>query len=204
MISVSPWKEVSSGLSYPACWPLTPICLSLCQSHTAVVTIVLSYVIEPGVGNPQICPFFQDCSADLNCLEVSYEFQDEVFWHPISKVQIVGERSGETPPALRCLSHLLNSFLTDLKHLAITQQGGTRSVPFSCLCQSFPYLCYTLIKLCYTKSSKQSSLVSDSGSKSPPSKVMNPGVTPGLQQQPFSINFPFISVVVPYFLSYKQ
>ena len=32
---------------------------------------------------------------------------------PISKVQIVGEGPGETPSALRCLSYLINSFLTD-------------------------------------------------------------------------------------------
>ena len=33
-------------------------------------------------------------------------------------VSIVGEGSGETPPALSCLSYLINNFLTDIKHLA--------------------------------------------------------------------------------------
>ena len=33
--------------------------------------------------------------------------------HPISKVHVVGEGPGETPSALRCLSYLVNSFLTD-------------------------------------------------------------------------------------------
>ena len=36
----------------------------------------------------------------------------------ISKMHIVGEGPGETPSALRCLSYLINSFLTDIKHPA--------------------------------------------------------------------------------------
>ena len=40
------------------------------------------------------------------------------FCHPISKVHIVEEGPGETPLVLRCLSYLINSFLTDIKHLA--------------------------------------------------------------------------------------
>ena len=40
-------------------------------------------------------------------------------WHtlclPISKVHIVGEGLGEAPSALRCLSYLINSFLTGIK-----------------------------------------------------------------------------------------
>ena len=35
--------------------------------------------------------------------------------HPISKMHIVGEGPGETPSALKCLSYLINNFLTDLK-----------------------------------------------------------------------------------------
>ena len=34
-------------------------------------------------------------------------------FHPISKMHIVGQRPGETASALRCLSYLINSFLTD-------------------------------------------------------------------------------------------
>ena len=34
------------------------------------------------------------------------------------KMHIVGGGPGETPSALRCLSYLINSFLTDIKHLA--------------------------------------------------------------------------------------
>ena len=37
---------------------------------------------------------------------------------PTSKVYIVGEGPGEAPSALGCLSYLINSFLTDIKHLA--------------------------------------------------------------------------------------
>ena len=41
-----------------------------------------------------------------------------ILHHPISKMYIVGEGPGETPSALRCLSYLINSFPTDIKHLA--------------------------------------------------------------------------------------
>ena len=48
--------------------------------------------------------------------------------HPISKMHIVGEGPGETPSALRRLSYLLNSFLTDMKQLAKTIRGAL-SIP---------------------------------------------------------------------------
>ena len=35
--------------------------------------------------------------------------------HPISKMQIVGEGPGETPSALRCLSYLIDSFLSSVQ-----------------------------------------------------------------------------------------
>ena len=35
--------------------------------------------------------------------------------HPISKMPVVGKGHGETPSALRCLSYLINSFLTDIR-----------------------------------------------------------------------------------------
>jgi len=38
--------------------------------------------------------------------------------HPISKMHIVEEGPGETPSALKYLSYLINSFLTDIKQLA--------------------------------------------------------------------------------------
>ena len=56
-------------------------------------------------------------------------------WGMIHLVHIVGEGPGETPSALRCLSYLINSFLTNIKNPAKNQQGGTLSVPFWCLCQ---------------------------------------------------------------------
>ena len=37
--------------------------------------------------------------------------------HPISKMHIVGEEPGASLSALRCLSYLVNSFPTDVKHL---------------------------------------------------------------------------------------
>ena len=70
--------------------------------------------------------------------------------HPISNIHTVGEGSGETLSALRCLSYLRNSFLTDIKlarghsfcPLLMSvgscirhywQNGGTAPTPFLCL-----------------------------------------------------------------------
>jgi len=50
--------------------------------------------------------------------------------HPMSKMHTVEEGPGETPSALRCLSYLINSFLT-----------GIKSVQFSSVAQSCPTLC---------------------------------------------------------------
>ena len=66
-----------------------------------------------------------------------------------------------------------------------TSKGALFLSSFNVYVRSFPYLYYTLIKLCYAKSSKCSSLTSDPGSKSSPLEVMNRGVTHGSQQQPF-------------------
>ena len=45
----------------------------------------------------------------------------------ISKMHIVGEEPGESPSALRCLSYLINNFLTDIKQLAKTSMGHSLS-----------------------------------------------------------------------------
>ena len=76
------------------------------------------------------------------------------FCYPISKVHIVGEGPGAIPLVLRCLSYLINSFLTDIKHLAKTSKGALFLSHSDVYVRSFPYLYYTLIKLCYTKISK--------------------------------------------------
>ena len=49
--------------------------------------------------------------------------------HPVSKMLIMGEGPGETPTALRYLSYLINSFLTEIKQLAKTswELGGKDS-----------------------------------------------------------------------------
>ena len=61
--------------------------------------------------------------------------------HPISKMHIVGEEPGEMPSALRCLSYLINSFLTDIEQLAITRKTREHSLsPFWCFCQK--HLCH--------------------------------------------------------------
>ena len=57
--------------------------------------------------------------------------------HPSSKIYIVGEGPGETPSALRCLSYLINSFLTDIKQLAKTSKGGTLHPPSDVCVRSF-------------------------------------------------------------------
>ena len=57
--------------------------------------------------------------------------------HPISKIHIVGEGPGETLSALRCLSYLINSFLTDIKELAKTNKGGTLHPPSDVYVRSF-------------------------------------------------------------------
>ena len=57
----------------------------------------------------------QQTSIDVNC------FMARVHPMPfyLKKMHIVGERPGETPSAcLRCLSCLINSLLTDIKHPA--------------------------------------------------------------------------------------
>ena len=58
-----------------------------------------------------------------------------------SKIHTVGEGPGETPSAPRCLSELINSFLTDVKCFAKNRQGGILFVPFWCLSQKLSLLC---------------------------------------------------------------
>ena len=55
--------------------------------------------------------------------------------HLISKLHIVGEGPGETPSALKCLSYLINNFLTDIKQLVKTSWSGALSIPPFDICQ---------------------------------------------------------------------
>ena len=71
--------------------------------------------------------------------------------HPISKKHILGEGPGETPSALRFLSYLINSFLTDIKQLAKDYQGDALRPPSDVYVRSFLCSFFTLIKLCYTR-----------------------------------------------------
>ena len=57
----------------------------------------------------------QQTSIHINCFMAG---RCHTSCHPISELHTVGEGPGETPSALRCLSYLTNSFLTDIKHLA--------------------------------------------------------------------------------------
>ena len=99
----------------------------------------------------------QQTSIHINCFMAGKWY---TLCHPISKMHIVGEGPGETPTDLRCLSYLINNFLTDVKQLAKTSKGTLFPSPSGVYVRSFLYLYYTLIKFCYTKSSQKSSLVS--------------------------------------------
>ena len=92
--------------------------------------------------------------------------------HPISKMHTVGEGPGETPSALRCLSYLINSFLTDIKQLAKTSKWGHSPSPFWCLCQKLSLSFFTLIKTLLHKALEWSSLVPGPDAKSS-SEIMN-------------------------------
>ena len=65
-------------------------------------------------------------------------------------MHVVGEGPGETLSALRRLSHLINSFLTDIKQLAKDQQEDTVPLLMS-MSEAFSVPFYTIIKLSYTK-----------------------------------------------------
>ena len=54
----------------------------------------------------------QQTSIHINCFMAE---GGHTSGSPISKMHIVGEGPGETPSALRCLSYLINSFLTGIK-----------------------------------------------------------------------------------------
>ena len=108
--------------------------------------------------------------------------------HPISKMHIVGEGSGETPSALRCLSYLISSFLADIKQLAKTS-GGALSVPLlMSMSEAFAVPYNTLIKLCYTKALEWSSLVPGPKVKSSSLEITN--------LTPFSINYQKYCLVI--------
>ena len=79
--------------------------------------------------------------------------------HSISKMHSVGEGPGETPSALRCISYLINSLLTDIKQLLKLVRWPLFLPPSDEYVGSFVYLFYTLIKLYYPKSSEWSSLI---------------------------------------------
>ena len=73
----------------------------------------------------------QQTSIHNNCFMVG---RWHTSCHPISKMHISGEGPGETPSALRGLSCLIYSFLTDIKQLDKLARGAL-SIPFWRLCQ---------------------------------------------------------------------
>ena len=57
----------------------------------------------------------QQTSIHINCFTAG---GGHTSCNPVSKMQAVGEGPGETLSASRCVSYLIDSFLTDLKHPA--------------------------------------------------------------------------------------
>ena len=86
-------------------------------------------------------------------------------------MHIVGEESGETLSALRCLSYLINNFLTNIKQLAETSTGSF-SIPLLVSVRALSVPCHILIKLCYTEALEWLSLVPGPKAKSS-SEIMN-------------------------------
>ena len=64
----------------------------------------------------------------------------------ILKVHIVAEGPGETPSASRCVSYLIDSFLTDIKQLAETSKGGILHRPMMPVSEAFSVLFLILQK----------------------------------------------------------
>ena len=89
---------------------VTSLSLSLCLS-SKWFHLRLTFFLFSNLG--QIMA--QQTSIHINCLMAGGWYTS---CHPMSKMHIVGEGPGETPSALRCLSYLINSFLTDMRHLA--------------------------------------------------------------------------------------
>ena len=150
---------------------VTSLSLSLCLS-SKWFHLRLTFFLFSNLG--QIIT--QQTSIDINYLMAGGWYTSCL---PISKMHIVGEGPGETLSALRCLSYLINSFLTDIKQLAKTSKGGTISSPFWCLYQK---LCLSLLyfnKNLLNKSSERSSLVTSPGLNSCPPEAKNPGVFHG-------------------------
>ena len=80
------------------------ICLSLKWFH-----LKLTFFLFSNLG----LIIAQQTSIHINCFMAR---RWHTSCHPTSKMPIVGEGPGETPSALRCLSYLINNFLTDLIH----------------------------------------------------------------------------------------
>ena len=99
------------------------ICLSLKWFH-----LKLTFFLFSNLG----LIIAQQTSIYINCFMAR---RWHTSCHPTSKMHIVGEGPDETPSALRCLSYLINSFLTYIKQLAKTSGGGHSPPPFWCLCQ---------------------------------------------------------------------
>ena len=93
--------------------------------------------------------------------------------HPISKMHIVGEGPGEIPSAWKCLSSLIDSFLTDMKQLADTRRGAVSIPLLKSMSEASSVPFHTVIKLCYTRALEWSSLVPGPEVKSSSSEITN-------------------------------
>ena len=75
----------------------------------------------------------QQTSIHINCFMAGGW---HISCHPISKMHNLGEGPGETLPALRYISYLINNFQTDIKQFAKTSKEGHSPSPFWCSCQN--------------------------------------------------------------------
>ena len=83
-------------------------------------------------------PWADNSSTNQYLRQLFYGWGNEHLMPSYLKMHIVEEGPGETPSAMRCLSYLINSFLTDIKlllKLAAGLAGGHSPSPFLCLCQ---------------------------------------------------------------------
>ena len=145
------------------------ICFGICLSSkwfhirlTVFLSSNLALIIAP------------QTSIHINCFMVGGWHTS---CHSISKLHNVGERPSETPSALRGLSYLINSLLSN-RHKTLLKLVGSRgghSPPhFCCLYQKLSLSFLTLIKLCHTKAIEWSSLVPGPKPKPSSLEIMNP------------------------------
>ena len=114
------------------------ICLGICLSSTWF-QLRLTFFLFSNLG----LIIAQQTSIHSNCFLAGV---GHTSCHHILKVHIVAEGPGETPSASRCVSYLIDSFLTDIKQLAETSKGGILHRPMMPMSEAFSVLFLILQK----------------------------------------------------------